>query len=185
MKQKKLFFGKKMLILVMALGVILVFPFLVAAHSITPEFSPVTKDKIVEKAEKRHVHNPEKMKNNLEKILNEGVNSNIITKDEKSRIIDYYNNKVNSKRSNPDSQDKSSKSKTNIKQKHDFFTEAADKGIITTEKAAKLRTLMHNSMVQSKLDDIKTRLDNLVSNKTITVDQENKIMEELKKNYEK
>jgi hypothetical protein len=185
MKQKKLFLGKKILISVIALGVILGFQFLVSAHSITPEFSPVTKNQSAEKTGKHHVHNPEKMKNNLEKVLNEGVNSNIITQNEKSKIMDYYNNKVISQRSKTDSENQSSKSKTNIKEKHDFFTEAADKGIITADKAAKLRTLMHNSMIQSKLDGIKKRLDNLVSDKTITVDQENKILEELKKNYEK
>lgn len=184
MKQKKLFLGKKMLIPVIALGVILGFQFLVSAHSITPEFSPVTKNQS-EKTEKHRVHNPEKMKNNLEKVLNEGVNSNIITQNEKSKIMDYYNNKVISQRSKTDSENQSSKSKTNFKEKHDLFTEAADKGIITTDKAAKLRTIMHNTMIQSRMDGIKKRLDNLVSDKTITVDQENKIIEELKKNYEK
>ncbi|MDF2879876.1 MAG: hypothetical protein K0R54_433 [Clostridiaceae bacterium] len=185
MKQKKPFLKKKMFILVMALGTIFGFSMLVSADSITPDFSPVTKNQTTEKSGKCHAHNPEKMKSNLDKVLNEGVNSKIISQDEKSKIIDYYNSKVNSQRSKTDSKDSAIKPKTSTRDKHDFFTEAAEKGIITSDKADKLRTLMHNNMSQSKLDGIKKKLDTLVSEKTITADQENKIMEALKKDYKK
>lgn len=181
MKLNNFFVKKQMFILLIALSVVLGSSIGVFAQSNTPNTLGKDKNQSSEKVKKYHVHNQEKMKNNLDKVLNDGVNSKIITEDEKSKIFDYYNSKVNSERSQTAPKD--STSKVNLKGKSDFFSEIADKNIISSDKATKLKTIMHDNMVQSRLDGIKKKLDTLVSEKTITLDQENKIIDEFKKDY--
>ncbi|MBZ9684988.1 hypothetical protein G9F72_001265 [Clostridium estertheticum] len=104
-------------------------------------------------------------KDELEATLKLGVSSNIITQAESDKILAYENSKVKTKDSK----------KMNKGEKPDLFKELVSSGILTQAKADALKSSERIQRDAKRQQELGANLAKLVTDKTITQDQSDKI----------
>jgi Spy/CpxP family protein refolding chaperone len=104
-------------------------------------------------------------KGNLEDTLKLGVSSNIITQTESDKILTYHSSKI----------DSTVKKEKNTTERPDFFKELVDKGILTQAKADALKASEEAQRDAKRQQEVETNLTKLVTDKTITQNQADKI----------
>jgi hypothetical protein len=129
-------------------------------------------DKPLSTSEKAPLRNEFRQpKGNLEATLKLGVSSNIITQAESDKILEYEKSKIKVK----------DKKENNRTEKPDLFKELVDKGILTQSKADALKAKKHTQRDAKRQKDLETNLARLVTDKTITQTQANKIKDAMVK----
>ena len=109
-------------------------------------------------------------KGNLEAMLKVGVSSNIITQDESDKILAYENSKIKTR-----DKKESNWKENNRAEKPDMFKELVDNNILTQAKADALKASEQAQMEATRQQELETKLNKLVADKTITEDQATKI----------
>ncbi|MBU3143215.1 hypothetical protein [Clostridium sp. CF012] len=104
-------------------------------------------------------------KGELEATLKLGVSSNTITQAESDKILAYQNSKIKTK----------DKKEVNKGERPDFYKELVSNGILTQAKADALKSSEQIQRDAKMQLDLETNLAKLVTDKTITQDQSDKI----------
>lgn len=142
------------------------------------------------------------MKNALESVLDEALTSKTITQDEKTKILEYAENRAkdaNDRRQKitediknmnkeelkeyKDSFRKDTPGrylKSKVREKGNLFYELVQENILTQEKSDLLKEKMHEKRQSIKDLKLKENLSELVSKGTITKDQSDKIISSIK-----
>ena len=110
-------------------------------------------------------------KGNLEATLKSGVSSNIITQDESDKILAYKNSKIKTK----------DKKEKDITKKPDLFKELVSNKILSQAKADALKSSERIQRETKRQENLQANLKKLVTDKTITQDQANKIKDAITK----
>ena len=111
------------------------------------------------------------MEATLQIVVKESENSNIITKAEGDKVLEYVKVKYDEKQMNH----KKNKEGKYDGKKGGLFNDLVTEGILTKEKSDALRENMYAKRTEIKTAEIKTGLKGLVDDKVITTEQSNKV----------
>lgn len=114
-----------------------------------------------------------KMKDTLEVVIKESVQSNIITRDEGDKVLKYLAERSDKKCEGG----KKCKKERGDHKKGGLFNALVTEGILTKEKADTLREKMYAKKAETKREELQKGLTILVANKVITIEQKNKVEE--------
>ena len=110
----------------------------------------------------------------LQSVVKESENSNIITKAEGDKVLEYVKVKSDENRMDNKKNKEGKKGKCEGK-KGGLFNDLVTEGILTKEKSEALREKMYVKRTEIKTAQIKTGLKGLVDDKVITTEQSNKV----------
>ncbi|MBU3155521.1 hypothetical protein [Clostridium estertheticum] len=110
------------------------------------------------------------MKATLQIVIKESVNSNIITKAEGDKVLEYVSVKSEKKHKECE------KGKCDGK-KGGLFNDLVTEGILTKDKSEALREKMYVKRTEIKTVELKNGLKGLVDDKVITIEQSNKVQD--------
>jgi len=116
------------------------------------------------------------MKATLIIVIKESVASNVITKAEGDKVLEYVSVKSEKNRTDHKNKKASEKEKCNGT-KGGLFNDLVTEGILTKEKSEALQEKMHVKRSEIKTAELKNGLKGLVDNKVITIEQSNKVQE--------
>lgn len=128
------------------------------------KFKHSSSNKKVDKAQR------EEVKATLQIVIKESVNSNIITKAEGDKVLEYVSIKSEKKHKGYE------KGKCDGK-KGGLFNDLVTEGILTKDKSEALRKKMYVKRTEIKTVELKNSLKGLVDDKVITIDQSNKVQD--------
>lgn len=129
----------------------------------------------------------------LESVLKEGVTSKTITQEESDKIKTYNDEKrenfkeeMKNNKEAKNNKDTENTKKAKVKgEKKDLFANLVSDGVLSKEKADALRKSMNEQFQALREKTMKENLSKLVTNKTITQEQANKIQTAMKEQMEK
>ena len=111
------------------------------------------------------------MKDTLEVVIKESVQSNIITSDEGKKVLEYVTLKSDKKCA----EDKNSKIGKCGGEKGGLFNELVTAKILTVEKSDALRERVHLKKTEIRAEELQKGLNILVVNKVLTTEQKDKV----------
>ncbi|MBU3159434.1 hypothetical protein KPL37_06655 [Clostridium frigoris] len=115
-----------------------------------------------------------KMEATLQIVVRESENSNIITKAEGDKVLEYVKVKSDENQMNHKKNKEGKKEKCDG-EKGGLFNDLVTEGILTKGKAEVLREKMYVKRTEIKTAEIRTGLQGLVDDKVITTEQSNKV----------
>ncbi len=140
----------------------------------------------VDKEKEKGIRN-EEMNDTLEIVINDSVKSNIITKTEGDKVLEYA--KVKFQKECGDNQ---KCKRQGDHEKGGLFNELVTANILTKEKADILKEKMYHQKTAMRAEELQKGLNILVVNKVLTIEQKDKVKEAImerdaqhKKNYQK
>lgn len=126
----------------------------------------------------------EQMNDTLKIVIKDSVTSNIITKTEGDKVLEYMNMKAKTKGNK--------KCKSNQCENSGLFNELVTAEILTKEKSDAVKERMHLKKSEIRAEELQKGLNILVVNKVLTMEQKEKVKEaimasdaERKENYQK
>lgn len=133
-------------------------------------FKHSTSDKRAAKAHRAQ------MKATLIIVVKESVSSNIITKAEGDKVLEYVRVRSEKTHTNHKNKKVGEKGKCNCA-KGGLFNDLVTEGILTKEKSDALGEKMHVRRTEIKTAEFENGLKGLVDDKVITIEQSNKVQE--------